>query len=334
MADSLEACFANSVFQGTLRALRDGQLEVNDVLSILQPFENDNGVLTAHVDRHDRDWLQTSCRMLEEASSHLQHRERPMTIDLRERSDAQENQHAVLPLVIHHVPDDTDSEDEPVQDNRAQRLTQMSRESSRGRQLHPQSYAAFRRIRNQPSNSFEEFARAVRSSQHPSRSFRHHSATNNHVIRRSRLHRHSSFTPYVMRLGPGGWSPIEVDSHLQQPNEPNAFDEGRAVGVDHYLHSWSQRERLPSDRVPSDFLCPITHETMRDPVTASDGYSYERQAIERWLRDHDTSPMTNAVMLNTNLVSNHVLRRIIDQHEMQSRQPRQSPALEAQLAVS
>jgi len=333
MTESLETCFANSVFQGTLRALRDGQLEVNDVLSILQPFENDNGVLTAHVNRCDREWLETSCRMLEEASSHLEHRERPITIDLRERFDAQENRRVVLPLVMHHVPDENDSEDEPVQEDRDQRWSQMTRQfPSRGRQLHPQSYVAFRRLQTQPSTSFEEFARAVRSSQHPSRSFRHDDATNNNrVLRRSRLHRHSSFTPYVMRLGPKGWNPIEADEHLQQPNEPTAFDENQAVVVDGSLHSWSQRDRLPSDRVPSDFLCPITHETMRDPVTASDGYSYEREAIERWLSDHDTSPMTNAVMLNTNLVSNHVLRRIIDQHEMQSRQPL---ALEAQLAVS
>ena len=316
MTESLETCFANSVFQGTLRALRDGQLEVNDVLSILQPFENDNGVLTAHVNRRDREWLETSCRMLEEASNHLQHRERPITINLRERSDAEGNHRVVLPLVMHHVPDDSDSEDNP---------------RSTGRHLHPQSYAAFRRLRTQPSSSFEEFARAVRSSQHPSRAFRHHDATNNnHVLRRSRLHRNSSFTPYVMRLGSNGWNPIETDEHLQQLNEPMVSNENQAVVVDHSLQSWSQRERLPSDRVPSDFLCPITHETMRDPVTASDGYSYEREAIERWLRDHDTSPMTNAVMLNTNLVSNHVLRRIIDQHEIQSRQP---PALETQLAV-
>eukprot|EP00966_Prymnesium_polylepis_P176623 4089594-Prymnesium_polylepis.1 len=32
------------------------------------------------------------------------------------------------------------------------------------------------------------------------------------------------------------------------------------------------------DAVPEDFLCPITHEPMVDPVVASDGMTYERQA--------------------------------------------------------
>merc|ERR1719387_2257574 len=30
------------------------------------------------------------------------------------------------------------------------------------------------------------------------------------------------------------------------------------------------------------FLCPITHDAMRDPVICQDGYTYERQAITDW----------------------------------------------------
>eukprot|EP00983_Pelagomonas_calceolata_P133785 1161997-Pelagomonas_calceolata.AAC.4 len=37
---------------------------------------------------------------------------------------------------------------------------------------------------------------------------------------------------------------------------------------------------------------------MRDPVLATDGYSYERAAIEQWFRSHDTSPMSNQVSCN------------------------------------
>merc|ERR1712146_346013 len=39
-----------------------------------------------------------------------------------------------------------------------------------------------------------------------------------------------------------------------------------------------------------EFLCPLTRELMRDPVFTADGQTYEREAIEAWLRDHDTSP--------------------------------------------
>lgn len=45
-----------------------------------------------------------------------------------------------------------------------------------------------------------------------------------------------------------------------------------------------------------------------DPVMAADGFTYERYAIEDWLRRKNTSPMTNAAMLNRNLISNHSLR--------------------------
>ena len=31
--------------------------------------------------------------------------------------------------------------------------------------------------------------------------------------------------------------------------------------------------------VPADFLCPITHSVMHDPVICADGHSYEREAI-------------------------------------------------------
>ena len=32
-------------------------------------------------------------------------------------------------------------------------------------------------------------------------------------------------------------------------------------------------------------------ELMMDPVIAADGNTYERQAIEAWLQDNDTSPV-------------------------------------------
>jgi hypothetical protein len=38
--------------------------------------------------------------------------------------------------------------------------------------------------------------------------------------------------------------------------------------------------------------CPITHDVMVDPVVASDGYTYDRRAIEQWLEQNGTSPMT------------------------------------------
>ena len=42
--------------------------------------------------------------------------------------------------------------------------------------------------------------------------------------------------------------------------------------------------------------CPITHQRMIDPVIASDGYTYEREAVQKWLKTKSTSPMTNEPM--------------------------------------
>ena len=41
----------------------------------------------------------------------------------------------------------------------------------------------------------------------------------------------------------------------------------------------------------ADFRCPLSHVIMLDPVVAEDGCTYERLAIEEWLKTRDTSPM-------------------------------------------
>eukprot|EP01043_Picozoa_sp_COSAG02_P006236 COSAG02_NODE_176_length_31159_cov_30.469833_13_plen_342_part_00 len=46
----------------------------------------------------------------------------------------------------------------------------------------------------------------------------------------------------------------------------------------------------------------------------ADGHSYERRAIERWLTANTTSPMTGAVLSNTDVVPNHALRNSILEH--------------------
>jgi hypothetical protein len=54
--------------------------------------------------------------------------------------------------------------------------------------------------------------------------------------------------------------------------------------------------------VPEIFLCPITTELMRDPVSTIDGLTYERSAITQWLRANNTSPLTGAVLASDLLI--------------------------------
>lgn len=64
--------------------------------------------------------------------------------------------------------------------------------------------------------------------------------------------------------------------------------------------------------VPYEYLCPITHEIMREPVTCSDGFTYERNAIAEWFMSGKfTSPMTNEVLTSTDYTYNVDVRNAI-----------------------
>ena len=58
----------------------------------------------------------------------------------------------------------------------------------------------------------------------------------------------------------------------------------------------------PSQAVPHELLCPISHEIMSDPVLAADGHAYERSYIEEWLSRQRTSPLTGEPLPTTNLL--------------------------------
>jgi hypothetical protein len=53
---------------------------------------------------------------------------------------------------------------------------------------------------------------------------------------------------------------------------------------------------------------------MEEPVVTSDGMTYEREAIEEWLRDHDISPLTGERLAHTQLTPNLVLRSLIQEY--------------------
>ena len=52
-------------------------------------------------------------------------------------------------------------------------------------------------------------------------------------------------------------------------------------------------------------VCPITAELFKDPVLlVEDGYTYERDAVTKWLTKHDTSPMTGGTLKSRTLAPN------------------------------
>lgn len=65
---------------------------------------------------------------------------------------------------------------------------------------------------------------------------------------------------------------------------------------------------------PDDFLCPITKEPMRAPVVASDGHSYERDALMVHLQHSKRSPLTREVLDPKVCTPNLVLKKRIRNH--------------------
>ncbi|PKA58335.1 E3 ubiquitin-protein ligase PUB23 [Apostasia shenzhenica] len=65
--------------------------------------------------------------------------------------------------------------------------------------------------------------------------------------------------------------------------------------------------------VPCFFLCPISLQMMRDPVTLPTGITYDRESIERWISSGKsaTCPATNQPLPSLDLTPNHTLRRLI-----------------------
>lgn len=70
---------------------------------------------------------------------------------------------------------------------------------------------------------------------------------------------------------------------------------------------------ISKSRLPKDFVCPITGQIFCDPVTLETGQTYERKAIQEWLkRGNTTCPITRQPLsANTLPKTNYVLKRLI-----------------------
>lgn len=107
-------------------------------------------------------------------------------------------------------------------------------------------------------------------------------------------------------------------------NNQQLLNELSALRHKHFIEKVSLKktnQNLIADEnnqtIPNEFLCPITHEIMNDPVCTSDGYTYERKAIEEWLTKKQTSPIMNLSIKSTQLYPNKVLKMLIDKYIQQ-----------------
>ncbi|KAF9678959.1 hypothetical protein SADUNF_Sadunf07G0090500 [Salix dunnii] len=66
--------------------------------------------------------------------------------------------------------------------------------------------------------------------------------------------------------------------------------------------------------VPHLFMCPISLDLIKDPVTLCTGQTYDRSSIEKWLAAGNlTCPVTMQKLQDPSMVPNNTLRHLIDQ---------------------
>ncbi|GAY32906.1 hypothetical protein CUMW_004710 [Citrus unshiu] len=67
--------------------------------------------------------------------------------------------------------------------------------------------------------------------------------------------------------------------------------------------------------IPEYFICPISLQIMKDPVTAITGITYDRESIEHWLfqgNNNAECPVTKQPLpKDSDLTPNHTLRRLV-----------------------
>jgi len=61
--------------------------------------------------------------------------------------------------------------------------------------------------------------------------------------------------------------------------------------------------------------CPISLSVMHDPVILENGSTYERSAIEAWLSNNATDPLTNELLASKLMIPNIAVRYLIEQSQ-------------------
>jgi len=73
-------------------------------------------------------------------------------------------------------------------------------------------------------------------------------------------------------------------------------------------------QKVLHDTLSGMLICPITQEIFREPVILSDGNTYEKEAILKWLVDHNTSPITREKLSSKVMVPNYMIQSLIREY--------------------
>jgi hypothetical protein len=70
---------------------------------------------------------------------------------------------------------------------------------------------------------------------------------------------------------------------------------------------------IDENEIPHEFYCSISQDIMKDPVKTIDGFTYDRESIEKWLATSWKSPLTGLELQSKTIVQNDELKIQIDE---------------------
>lgn len=98
-----------------------------------------------------------------------------------------------------------------------------------------------------------------------------------------------------------------------------AFAKDMAEEFEENCENNDRHGEIYQEKVYGAFVCPLTKQIMRDPVTIETGYTFDREAILKWFRECQNNgrklacPLTRKELRSTDLNPSIALRNAIDE---------------------
>lgn len=70
---------------------------------------------------------------------------------------------------------------------------------------------------------------------------------------------------------------------------------------------------VSDDKIPDEFFCCISQDIMIDPVKTVDGFTYDRNSIEKWFETSCKSPLTGLELQSKTLTPNYNIKKKIEE---------------------
>ncbi|HVW99898.1 MAG TPA: U-box domain-containing protein [Candidatus Babeliaceae bacterium] len=79
-----------------------------------------------------------------------------------------------------------------------------------------------------------------------------------------------------------------------------------------------------NDALIRELECPLSVDSLKDPVIDPCGHTFERRSILNWLATHNVCPISNLPLTQHDLISNRIVKEAIDMLDRKGRSPNMS----------